>query len=106
MFRCRTGYKNGIVTIILNFSICTLIFKKNNTKKFFITLQKLGEDFLDSVTGENIPYYADAQKFNEGVEKTIGRIEAVLNGKEDPGKNHMMENMTNVINYKLSQVII
>lgn len=41
-------------------------------------VSKAGEDFLDSVTGENIPFYADNQKFNEGIEKTFARLEAVL----------------------------
>lgn len=48
-------------------------------------VNKLGEEFLDSVTGGNIPYYTEKQKFNEGVDSTLNRIAAVLENKEDPG---------------------
>lgn len=42
-------------------------------------------NLVDSVSGDNIPVYAEQEKFNEAITSSLARIEAKLKGKADPG---------------------
>ena len=48
-------------------------------------LKAVGNDVLDSVLSKNVPINLEYEKFNEAMTSSIGRIAAVLEGKEDPG---------------------
>jgi len=48
-------------------------------------MKAIGDNLVDSIISDNIPILAEQAKFNEAVYSSIGRIDAVLNGKEDPG---------------------
>lgn len=48
-------------------------------------LNKVGDDVLDSIISETIPDLAKEEKFNEASLRSVQRITAVLQGKEDPG---------------------
>merc|ERR1719379_1322468 len=48
-------------------------------------LTALGDDLIDSVIGDNIPYYTEEEKSNEAALSSVNRIVTVLNGKNDPG---------------------
>lgn len=45
----------------------------------------VGDEFIDSVVGENIPILTQEEKYNECLASISTRIEAVLTGKDDPG---------------------
>jgi uncharacterized membrane protein YgcG len=45
----------------------------------------IGDDFIDSVVGENIPILTQEEKYNECLASISKRIEAVLTGGTDPG---------------------
>lgn len=45
----------------------------------------VGDDFIDSIIGENIPVFTQEEKYNECVTSSVKRIEAVLAGTADPG---------------------
>lgn len=40
---------------------------------------------VDSVAGDNIPYYAEQEKYSEALTSSLQRIDDVLEGKGDPG---------------------
>merc|ERR1719379_1108307 len=48
-------------------------------------LKALGDDLIDSIIGDNIPYYTEEEKYNEAALSSVNRIVTVLNGKNDPG---------------------
>lgn len=48
-------------------------------------MQAVGDEFIDSIIGENIPVFTQEEKYNECVTSSVKRIEAVLTGAEDPG---------------------
>merc|ERR1711998_153134 len=48
-------------------------------------LTALGDELIDSIIGDNIPYYTEEERYNEAVTSSITRIVDVLNGKNDPG---------------------
>lgn len=52
-------------------------------------LQAVGDDLIDSIVGDQIPILTEEEKYNETVLSSVSRIEAILNGKEDPGKLHI-----------------
>lgn len=45
----------------------------------------VGDDLIDSLVSEQIPFLTEEEKYNEAVLSSIKRIEAKLTGKEDPG---------------------
>lgn len=51
-------------------------------------------DLVDSVSGDNIPFYAEQEKFNEAISTSLQRIEAKLKGKEDPGAPSVVAKQT------------
>lgn len=53
---------------------------------FFFIVQAVGDDLIDSITGENIPIYTEEEKYNQTVLSSVERLEAQLNGKEVPGE--------------------
>merc|ERR1711904_138341 len=48
-------------------------------------LTALGDELIDSVIGDNIPYYTGEEKYNEAALSSVNRMVMVLNGKNDPG---------------------
>merc|ERR1711904_562493 len=48
-------------------------------------LKALGDELVDSVIGDTIPYYTEEEKYNEAAISSVNRIVMVLNGKNDPG---------------------
>eukprot|EP00892_Ulva_mutabilis_P011303 jgi/Ulvmu1/8545/UM044_0079.1 len=48
-------------------------------------MSAVGDDFIDSIIGENIPIFTIEEKYNECLTSSVRRIEAVLGGEEDPG---------------------
>jgi hypothetical protein len=48
-------------------------------------LAAVGEDLADSVAADNIPIFAEEEKFNAAVTTSVDRIEAALNGTPVPG---------------------
>merc|ERR1712224_838884 len=48
-------------------------------------LKALGDELIDSIIGDNIPYYTEEEKYNEAAVSSVNRIVNVLKGKNDPG---------------------
>jgi uncharacterized membrane protein YgcG len=115
----RTGYKTLVVTTRkLEFNPDVLTFSEKVFRKWrkseggdkigllvLVTTTKegaliggesfveaLGDDVIDSVQGDNIPIFAEQEKFNEAVLSSINRVVAVLEGKEDPGAPQRIDN--------------
>lgn len=49
-------------------------------------LSGVGDDLIDSIISDQIPILTEEEKFNETVSSCARRVEAVLQGKEDPGR--------------------
>lgn len=47
--------------------------------------QALTEDLADSIASDNIPIFADEEKFNAAITTSVDRLEAQLNGQAVPG---------------------
>lgn len=47
-------------------------------------MKAVGDDLIDSITGENIPIFTEEEKYNQTVLSSVERLEAQLNGKEVP----------------------
>lgn len=45
----------------------------------------LGSALVDSITGENIPVFAEQEKFSEALTSSLKRMQAKLTGAADPG---------------------
>jgi uncharacterized membrane protein YgcG len=45
----------------------------------------LGDSLVDSVSGDNIPFFAEQEKFGEALISSLKRVAAVLEGQADPG---------------------
>ena len=43
-------------------------------------MKAVGDDFIDSIIGENIPILTQEEKYNECMTSTLKRVEAVLTG--------------------------
>jgi uncharacterized membrane protein YgcG len=65
-----------------------LVFVKN-TKEAAVSagpeLNKKLAGVADSVVGENVPFFAEQEKFGEALTSSLERFEAVLAGRTDPG---------------------
>lgn len=48
-------------------------------------LNAVGDNLIDSIISDHIPILTEEEKFNETVTSCASRVEAVLQGKEDPG---------------------
>ena len=48
-------------------------------------MQGVGDEFIDSVIGENVAILTEEEKYNEAIQSSVNRIVAKLSGKEDPG---------------------
>jgi uncharacterized membrane protein YgcG len=70
--------KNGLLLIVTTSKEGALVGGSSFRKA-------VGDDIIDSVSGENIPVYAEDEKFNEAAISSINRIATVLEGKTDPG---------------------
>lgn len=57
-------------------------------------LSAVGDDLIDSLISDDIPILTEQEKFNETVLESVRRIEAVLNGKADPGEFDQSVNLT------------
>ena len=44
------------------------------------SLQAVGDELIDSVVSENIPFFTEQEKFNETVTSSAKRVEAILRG--------------------------
>merc|ERR1711907_320505 len=62
----------------------------------------LGDELIDSVVGDNIPYYTEVEKYNEAALSSVNRITAVLDGKRDPGAPQRI-NRTRTRTYKTKE---
>jgi uncharacterized membrane protein YgcG len=83
--RSDGGDKNGLLLVITAGKDGALIGGNSFTKA-------VGDDLIDSVVGDNIPYYTEEEKFNEATLSSINRIVNVLDGKNDPGAPRRIEN--------------
>lgn len=60
-------------------------------------LEAVGEDLLDSVASDNIPIFAEEEKFNAAIATSVERIDAKLNGNavpEAPKRNDAVRQRT------------
>lgn len=48
-------------------------------------IKAVGDDLIESIISDNIPIFTEEAKYNEAVTSSIARLEAKLNGAEDPG---------------------
>lgn len=48
--------------------------------------QAVGDELLDSVASDNIPIFAEEEKFNAAVTTAVDRLEAKLQGNAVPGE--------------------
>jgi hypothetical protein len=55
---------------------------------FDVLLQAVGDDLIDSVSGDNIPIFAEEERYNQAVLSSVERLEAQLNGNPVPGEQH------------------
>jgi hypothetical protein len=53
-----------------------------------VLLQAVGDDLIDSVSGDNIPIFAEEERYNQAVLSSVERLEAQLNGNPVPGEQH------------------
>lgn len=47
-------------------------------------MDALGDDLIESIVSDNVPIYAEQERYNLAMDSTIARVEAKLNGKEVP----------------------
>lgn len=45
----------------------------------------MGDELVDSVSGDNIPIFAEEERYNQAVLSSVERLEAQLNGQPVPG---------------------
>jgi hypothetical protein len=45
----------------------------------------VGDDLIDSISGDNIPIFAEEERYNQAVLSSVERLEAQLNGQPVPG---------------------
>merc|ERR1739848_484158 len=48
-------------------------------------INALGDEIIDSIIGENIPYNTEEEKYNEAALSSVNRIVTTLSGSADPG---------------------
>merc|ERR1711907_646301 len=72
------GDKNGLLLLVTASKDGALV--GGNT-----FLGALGDELIDSIIGDNIPYYTEEEKYNEAATSSVNRIVNVLKGKNDPG---------------------
>jgi hypothetical protein len=49
-------------------------------------LQAVGDDLIDSISGDNIPIFSEEERYNQAVLSSVERLEAQLNGQPVPGE--------------------
>ena len=54
-------------------------------------LQTVGDDTLEGVMTENVPYFGKDEKWNEATTTSVNRLAARLNGEADPGPPEMQK---------------
>jgi len=54
-------------------------------------MNTIGDNLIDGIVNDNIPIFSE-EKYNEAVTSSLRRIEAVLQGKEDPGGPERKDN--------------
>merc|ERR1711904_157481 len=72
------GDKNGLLLLVTAGKDGALVGGNS-----FLTA--LGDEVIDSIVGDNIPYYTEEEKYNEAAVSSVNRIVNVLKGKNDPG---------------------
>lgn len=60
-------------------------------------LKAVGDSLIDSIISDDIPILTEKEKFNETVLETAKRIEAVIKGEEDPGKDRPIHTVITVL---------
>jgi hypothetical protein len=50
-----------------------------------LRLQAVGDELLDSVASDNIPIFAEEEKFNAAITTSVDRLDAKLSGNAVPG---------------------
>jgi len=48
-------------------------------------MKAIGEPLVEGIVTENIPVFAEQERYNEALLSSVNRIQTVLSGKEDPG---------------------
>merc|ERR1711998_819931 len=72
------GDKNGLLLLVTAGKDGALVGRNS-------FLGALGDELIDSIIGDNIPYYTEEEKYNEAATSSVNRIVNVLKGKNDPG---------------------
>merc|ERR1711904_79811 len=72
------GDKNGLLLLVTAGKDGAIVGGNSFSKA-------LGDELVDSIIGDNIPYYTEEEKYNEAAISSVNRIATVLNGKGDPG---------------------
>lgn len=54
----------------------------------------IGDDVVEGIVTENIPILTSEEKYNEAIISSVDRIQAILEGKEDPGGPKRAEKAT------------
>merc|ERR1712139_351956 len=86
------GDKNGLLLLVTSGKDGALVGGNS-------FLSGIGDDIIDSVVGDNIPYYTENEKYNEAAISSINRITSALDGKNDPGAPQI-NNKTRTRSYK------
>ncbi len=47
--------------------------------------QAVGDQLIDSIVGDNIPIFAEQERYNETVSSSVARVNAALEGRAVPG---------------------
>lgn len=87
--QCQRNFGPGAFTPVagaLTHSMCCCGTPCRLSLVLFLPMQAVGDDLIDSITGDNIPIFTEQEKYNQSVLSSVERIEAQLSGQPVPGE--------------------